>query len=219
MIGHAPQLHPNEEYDRLALRYDRRWSRYIAASTWETLQRLSITPGVRILDIGCGTGELLKAILERYRDVFITGVDLSREMLRVAAEKLGSTDFVAHADAHHLPFADSTFDIVASVSAFHYLHTPADVLVEARRVLKPGGRLVITDWCGDFLGCRFLAWFLPVLGKAHERTFRTRELVGAIKAAGYKDVAVDRYRIDLFWGLMTAVATASTSRDTTFKAG
>ncbi len=207
------------EYDKLAPRYDRRWSRYVAASTRETLQRLPIVARARILDVGCGTGELMSAIQARYRDAVITGVDLSQEMLRVAAEKLGSTGQVVHADAHHLPFADAAFDIVTSVSAFHYLHTPDRVLVEARRVLKPGGRLVVTDWCGDFIGCRVLAWALPLLGRAHERTFSSGELLKALNTAGYEDVAMEKFRIDVFWGLMTVVATAPASRDTRFRAG
>ena len=215
MSGYGTCIDPREEYDKLAGSYDRRWAGYVAASTRKTLQRLSVGPGARILDVGCGTGELLKAVRQQHRDVFIAGVDLSQEMLRVAAQKFGAAGSVVHADAHHLPFADAAFDIVTSVSAFHYLHGPARVLVEARRVLKPQGRIVITDWCGDFLGCRFLAWLLPVLGKAHERTFRVRELVDAVTAAGYADIAVDKYRIDLFWGLMTVVATAPASRDTT----
>lgn len=197
-----------KEYDALAHVYDRRWAAYVAASNRATLQRCPPPPGARILDIACGTGELLVAIAGAYPRVLPTGVDLSAAMLHTAAAKPGTAGRLACADAHALPFAAGAFDRVYSVSALHYLPDPGLALREARRALKPGGRLVITDWCHDFRGCRIMAWLLPLLGRAHVKTYTAAECRQLLEGSGFAVETLDTYKITRFWGLMTAVAAA-----------
>jgi len=195
-----------KEYEALAHVYDRRWAAYVAASNRATLQRCPPPAGARVLDIACGTGALLVALADAYPQVLTTGVDLSGPMLHAAMAKPGLAGRLACADAHALPFAAGTFDIVYSVSALHYLPDPGLALREARRSLAPGGRLVITDWCYDYPGCRFMAWLLPRLGRAHVKTYAPGELRSLLEAAGLVVEKLDTYKITRFWGLMTAVA-------------
>ncbi len=74
-------------------------------------------------------------------------------MLAVARAKTPSSVRLVQTSVDRLPFADAAFDVVVSTSVFHYFRRPQDALGEARRVLRPGGRLVITDWCDDFIAC------------------------------------------------------------------
>jgi ubiquinone/menaquinone biosynthesis C-methylase UbiE len=127
-------------------------------------------------------------------------------MLRVARSKLGEVTFLAQAQADLLPFADAHFDIVFSVSAFHYMTQPSRVLTEFRRVLKPRGHLVITDWCDDYLVCKVCDLVLRVSNRAHYRTYTRVECADLIRKAGSDLVGVDRYRTSWLWGLMTAIA-------------
>lgn len=198
--------YPRTEYDNLAPIYDRRWARYIEASKRETLRRTPLLPGMEVLDIGCGTGEVLAAIATVRPDTLRTGIDISERMLRVAAAKPGSAGRLVCADARYLPFAASVFDLVLSVSMLHYLHFPERALAEARRVLRPGGRLVITDWCHDFLACRLLSRLLPLLGRAHARTYRAGECRRLLLNSGFDVNSIESYKITGLWGLLTAVA-------------
>jgi ubiquinone/menaquinone biosynthesis C-methylase UbiE len=205
-MGRSPARRPRAEYDRLAPLYDRRWARYIEASTRETLRRAPLLPGMEVLDIGCGTGEVLAAVGVAEPRIRGTGIDLSERMLRVAAAKPGAAGRLVCADAHCLPFAAAAFDLVLSVSMLHYLHFPERALAEVRRVLRPGGRLVITDWCHDYLACRVLSRLLPLLGRAHARTYRAGECRRLLLNTGFDVISIESYRITPLWGLLTAVA-------------
>jgi len=76
--------------------------------------------------------------------------------------------------------------------------------------LRPGGLLVLTDWCGDFLSTRVRAWWLGRLGLGHFETFRAAELQSLLERPGFLSVEVERYRIHWHWGLMTARAIRET---------
>ena len=72
------------EYERLAARYDHRWSFYVEATIREMLRHLAPRPGDKVLDVGCGTGALLQALSPSFPGVVLAGVDLSSEMRGVA---------------------------------------------------------------------------------------------------------------------------------------
>ena len=192
------------EYARLAPRYDRRWSYYIGATVRETLRRLNPATGGRLLDVGCGTGALLQTLADADPGLRLAGVDPCPEMLRVARGKLPASVELRQAYAEGLPFGDSAFDTVVCTNSFHYFRRPADALREMRRVLRPGGRLVVTDWCDDFLTCRLCDLALRWLSRSHARTYRAEECRRLLEEAGFGSVAVERYKINWLWGLMTA---------------
>ncbi|HUF86775.1 MAG TPA: methyltransferase domain-containing protein [Thermohalobaculum sp.] len=194
------------EYERLAARYDRRWAFYIGATVRETLRRMPAGPGARLLDVGCGTGAFLAAVRAAHADARLAGVDLSPAMLTAARRRLPSDVALEVASAEALPFPRAGFDTVVSISAFHFFRAPRAALGEMRRVLRPGGTLVLTDWCGDYLACRLLDRLLRLRDPAHFRTYGSAGFGALIEDAGFAAVRVERYRISWFWGLMTAVA-------------
>ncbi len=99
-------------------------------------------PPGRVLDAACGTGRLTAALASNGRSV--VGVDTSREMLAVAAEKAIGAAF-ARADLQLLPFADGTFELVVCNLALAHAADLTPPLAELARVLVPGGRLVVSD--------------------------------------------------------------------------
>lgn len=196
----------NREYGKLAPDYDQRWSFYIRATLRETLNRFELHPGERLLDVGCGTGALLGALAASSEGVKLHGTDPSSEMLEMARQKLDTSVVLKPGRADDLPFPDQVFDVVVSTNAFHYFRDPIAAIGEMARVLRPRGRLVITDWCDDFLACRLCNLWLRLFDPAHFRTYGQKEFRQLLEQAGFQITLLDRYKIDWRWGLMTAVA-------------
>ncbi|HWG22917.1 class I SAM-dependent methyltransferase [Actinospica sp.] len=98
--------------------------------------------GRRILDAGCGAGPLHAAL--RDRGATVTGIDSSAKMLELARKRLGDDADLHLADlTSPLPFPDNAFDDVVASLVLHYLEDWTAPLAELRRVLTPGGRLII----------------------------------------------------------------------------
>ena len=202
-----PETEIRRRFDSLAGSYDRRWPRYIASTTRETLTRIDLTGARAVLDVGCGTGVLLESIGRELPAARLVGVDLSPGMLAVARRALGSRASLAVGDSARLPFRSRSFDLVLSLSSLHHWRDPEDALIEAHRVLRPSGRMAITDWCGDFLIDRLRGWVRRWLEPGHLRVYRSLDLEAMLARAGFRDIRVERWRLGWRWGLMTTVAT------------
>ena len=99
--------------------------------------------GRRILDAGCGSGPLFAAL--RDRGAIVTGIDKSAGMLELARRRLGADADLQVADlGSPLPFPDGAFDDVIASLILHYLEDWGPTLAELRRVLTPGGRLIVS---------------------------------------------------------------------------
>ena len=98
-----------------------------------------------VLDAGCGTGAVLALLSEKYPDKNYTGIDLSPEMISVAnSKKLQGIKFIC-GDCENLPFADNSFDVITCSMSFHHYPHPVDFFRSCKRVLRPGGRMIIRD--------------------------------------------------------------------------
>jgi SAM-dependent methyltransferase len=99
--------------------------------------------GRRILDAGCGSGPLFAAL--RDRGAIVTGFDSSINMLELARQRLGAEAALHVADlGSPLPFPDGAFDDVVASLVLHYLQDWTAPMAELRRVLRPGGRLIMS---------------------------------------------------------------------------
>lgn len=195
-----------EEYARLASDYDRRWASYIAATVRETMRRLDLSSTKRLLDIGCGTGVLLAEAASLAPGIIAVGVDICPEMLGVARLRCHTGISLVVADVERLPFPSASFDTVVSSSSFHYWSDPAKGLDEIFRLLRPGGRLVITDWCDDYIACKVCNVVLRCLNREHKKSYSLQQFRRFLRVAGYKVEVVECYKVSWLWGLMTARA-------------
>jgi ubiquinone/menaquinone biosynthesis C-methylase UbiE len=134
-----------DHYDRFAEAYARQnenglFNRWYARPA--VLDLLGDVAGRRILDVGCGSGPLVADLKERGASV--AGLDASPAMIRLARERLGDDAELKVADlTQPLPYDDEAFDDALAVLVLHYLEDWSGPLTELRRVLKPGGRLVV----------------------------------------------------------------------------
>jgi tRNA (uracil-5-)-methyltransferase TRM9 len=115
---------------------------------WEELKFLfeNLKEGDKVLDLGCGNGRWYRIFKEKKVDYF--GLDNSEKLIEIAKENFPEAKFFV-GDALNLPFQDNFFDKVYSIALLH--HIPSEdfrikVLKEAKRVLKPGGILILTCW-------------------------------------------------------------------------
>lgn len=189
---------------------------HIASTTTATLGRLpdDLPTEGPLLDVACGTGVLLERLLGRFGDAWdLVGIDAAPAMLRVARHRLPSRVGLAVGEAEQLPVAGCRFDLLVSLNAWHYFHRPEQALREACRVLAPGGRLLVTDWCADFALVRGRWWALRLAGRPLGTLYSTRSLGAALLRAGFREVKVEPYRASWSWGMMTAVARAPGTAD------
>jgi len=117
-------------------------------SSWKELSIFSdlIKDGDRVLDLGCGNGRLIELFAGKSIDYL--GVDNSENLLNVAKKRYPNNNFLL-ADALNLPLTDNSFDAIFSIAVLHHIpsrNLRIKFLKEAKRVLKPGGILVLTVW-------------------------------------------------------------------------
>ena len=94
-----------------------------------------------LLDVGAGTGEMLRMLINARPEARYAGIDLAENMLKAAGEKLGRSADLLQGDAEKLPLPGHSFDIIICNDSFHHYPNPATALAEFKRVLNPGGML------------------------------------------------------------------------------
>jgi len=106
-------------------------------------------PGEQVLDVACGTGVVTRLLAERVGPAGqVTGLDSNPSMLAVARDHLDAPNVAwREASALSMPFVDGTFDLVTCQQGLQFFTDRAAGMAEMRRVLRPGGRLVLNVWC------------------------------------------------------------------------
>ena len=136
-------------FNQQAATYDKDIKGQHARSLYPVLlEKLSHIPFQSALDLGCGTGEMLKLILQKDPHKELCGIDLSEEMLAVAKSKLPEQVKLLLGDSEALPFPDNAFDVVYCNDSFHHYCTERCIKgdkpsIEAGRHF-PDGRLLAT---------------------------------------------------------------------------
>lgn len=155
----------NPEMESLKTRLKAMWSagdfgqvaKHIEASAEEFIDRLALKPGLRVLDVACGSGNL--AIPAARAGAVVTGVDIAPNLLeqaRARAEAEGLAVQFDEGDAEALPYADADFDVVVSMFGAMFAPRPGLVAAELLRVCRPGGRVAMANWTPDgFIGRMF----------------------------------------------------------------
>lgn len=143
--------------------YNRRWRTFTTETLAEVMAMIDFAAFCRVqeqlenpprvLDVACGTGLLLKQVLERVPDGEAFGIDASADMLAQAQAALGSQPHVqleqrtlGSGETANLPYAPATFDLITCTNVLHDLPEPLAVLKGLRRLLAPNGQLVIEDY-------------------------------------------------------------------------
>ena len=132
-----------DDYNRIATAFSNKRS-YITPDLLEF--KKYVASGDKVLDLGCGNGRLLDVLSDIEIDYL--GVDLSANLLEIAQEKHKSNRFLKM-DGEKIPARDESFDVIFCLAVLHHLPSSRErvqLLKEVRRVLKPGGKLILTVW-------------------------------------------------------------------------
>ncbi len=158
-------------WDRAAARYDASWQQPLSSAHRVLVDHLQLRPGERVLDTACGTGGLACELAAAVGPAgVVVGVDLSQAMVDAANTRAVAAG-LSHArfermDAQALTLPDAAFDVVTCCFGLMYLPDPERVLMQMKRVLRPGGRLGLAVW-GERRRCAWAPVFTIIDAEVH----------------------------------------------------
>lgn len=148
----------NPEMEALKARLKATWmsgdyghfSKYLESGALEFMNRLNLAPGMRLLDVACGAGQL--AIPAARAGIQVTGVDIATNLVLQARARAAAEGLSIHfdeGDAESLPYPDAKFDVVVSLIGAMFAPQANRVADELLRVCRSGGRIVMANWTAD----------------------------------------------------------------------
>ena len=161
----ATETKTNPDFDELKTRLKTTWmtgnydlfSRFMEKDAEQFFRRLGVTPGTRLLDVGCGAGQL--ALIAARAGAQVTGCDIATnwiEKARARADAAGLDVTFEEGDAEALPYDDGQFDTVVSLIGAMFAPRPDLVAAELTRVCRPGGMIAMANWTPrGFIGLMF----------------------------------------------------------------
>ncbi len=192
VVARADVWESGEAYER----YVGRWSRRVAA---EFLDWLTLSPGLRVLDLGCGTGALMGEVLERCAPAAVVGLDPAEAFLAVARVRVPDARArFERGEAQALPFRDDAFDAAVSGLVLNFVPDAPRAVAELRRVVRPSGTVALYVW--DYAGeMQFMRHFWDTAAALDEEAAALDEgrrfpicspdaLAGLLRSAGFDAV-------------------------------
>ena len=132
------------KFDKRASKYDQGFEGKLSRRFYKLIyDNVILRSGDKVIDIGCGTGTILKTLSEMER-IEGHGIDVEPEMLKVAEAKCGNMD-IRECSCEDTPYEDNSFDVITACMAYHHFPDKDAFAKEASRIMKPNGTLYIAD--------------------------------------------------------------------------
>jgi ubiquinone/menaquinone biosynthesis C-methylase UbiE len=153
------------------------------------LNTVNITNGQRVLDVACGTGDLIASFAKK-ADIKAYGVDIAEEMISVSQAAYKNITFSV-ASAYPLPFDDGYMDVITVSAGFHHFEQPQRFADECRRVLSSNGRLYIGEFSYPPVTRVVFNALLPLLKSGDVKLYSRKELTAFFSKAGFNFLGVE----------------------------
>jgi len=193
-------------YDKIAKAYDWTFGPTLHPGRLTAIQRMGISAGDRVLEVGVGTGINLGLYP---KDCTVTGIDFSEQMLEHARERVARKNIknarLLQMDAADLKFADDSFDIVYAPYVISVVPDPVTVAREMRRVCRPGGRVIILN---HFLSPNPLMSRVERLispATIHIGFKSDLDLPAFLAQAELEPVSIEKVNLPKWWSLVTCI--------------
>ena len=198
-------------WDRAAAHYEAGWARQLRPSQERLLEMAALRPGESVLELACGTGLVTFPAAEAVGpEGRVTATDISEAMVERVREEAARRGLdhvtVERADAATLPYDDHSFDCVLCSLGLMYVPDVPPVLEGALRVLRPGGRLVVSVW-GERKHCGWAEIFPIVDSRVNTEVCPLFFQLGTggslemgMEEAGFREVEADRLDVELEYG-------------------
>ena len=191
----TPTARQKQVWDKAAPGYDKQIAFFEKIQFAGGREWLGVRTRGRVLEVAIGTGRNLPCYPA---EATITGIELSPAMLAIARQRatsLGLDADLREGDAEHLPFGDASFDTVVCALSLCTIPRPAAAIAEMRRVLVPGGRLLLLDHIGSTWPPVYGAqWLLERITIRAVGEHFTRRQLPLVQAAGFQVVATERLK-------------------------
>jgi len=161
--------------------------------TMWALGHIEVTADAAALDVGCGGGKTVDRLARMAAEGWVVGLDYSEDSVVVSRRKNakhihdGRVE-ICHASVSEIPFEDNTFDLVTAVETFYFWPAPETDLLEVRRVLKPGGELLIA--CTMYKGGKYDARNRRFVDEIDMHYLSVGEFQNLLEASEYDDIQV-----------------------------
>ncbi len=190
-----PQWRPRVNYDEIAHLYDEPVRDYdVDANLLGFLdeQPARRATSIRVLDTGCGTGKQLTADRRAFSDALMVGLDLSRGMLLQARRRCPEVAWM-QGNNTRTPFKDASFDYITNQFSYHHVPDKPRLIAEIGRVLRSGGRFVLTSmdpW--SMPGWWVYTYFPAARQRDFEDLLTVEELTALMAKAGFSNIQINR---------------------------
>ena len=156
------------------------------------LDIIEVQDGQTVVDVACGTGDLIAAI-SRKADIKAHGIDIAEQMIKVAKETYQGISYKV-SPATPLPFENATIDIITVSAAFHHFEEPQEFANECGRVLRPGGKVYIGEFCVSPAARHIMNFFARFVRTGDVKIYSDDELAAFFTKARFiiADIRMDK---------------------------
>ncbi len=190
-----------KQYKSLARSYDSRFQEFINVTTDKMAALANITPGEKVLDLGCGTGEMLFKLGKEYPNVgLLAGIDASEDMLELAKTKLKpfKAASLELGSIEKLPYPDEHFDLIVSSGVVHYVVDIASMSKEAFRVLKPQGRILLIDMAKESMVTKISSLLRRITDPGTVRYYSLHSASDLLRAQDFEIQSAELFKAGYF---------------------
>lgn len=178
-------------YNKIAANYDNTpEGRFTRLYQEELLSQVLLNQNDAVLDVACGTGELLSRLAEKC-PIQGTGIDIAEEMIKAAKSKYSNKFAFLVSGCAPLSFDDNSFDVITVSASFHHFPEPERFALEAYRVLKHGGKIYIAEIYYPAPARQICnALFMPLYRAGDVKIYHPNELIKIFNNAGFSNISV-----------------------------